>query len=57
MLPPQQLKSMSELDKEEEVRLANTQVEKAKKVGLGFSRWVVRLTQRGNGIEKNGESK
>ena len=43
ILSQQQLKSMSDLDKEEEARLAKTHRAKAVKMGVGICRWVGKL--------------
>ena len=57
MLTQEQLKSMSDLDKEEEARLAKTHREKLRKMGLGISRFVGRLKKSGTSVEKGGKSK
>lgn len=57
MLPEHQLKSMHELDKEEELRLTNTHVQKVKKMGYGFSRWILRLTKGSKVVDKGEEAK
>lgn len=43
MVPQKQMKTMSELDKEEEVRIAKTHRAKAKKLGHGLCAWVVKF--------------
>jgi hypothetical protein len=57
MLPQQQPKSMSDLDKEEEARLAKTHRERVKKMSLGISRWMGQLTKGGgsSSVEKGGK--
>jgi hypothetical protein len=45
MVPATQLKSMSDLDKEEEARLAETHRVKAVKMGVGIYRWVGKLAK------------
>jgi hypothetical protein len=57
MLTEEQLKSMSDLDKEEEARLSKTHREKLRKMGLGISRFVGRLKKSGSSVEKVGKSK
>ncbi|RYN34790.1 hypothetical protein AA0112_g5462 [Alternaria arborescens] len=57
MLTQEQLKSMSDLDKEEEARLAKSHREKLRKIGLGVSRFVGRLKKRGTSVEKGGKLK
>ncbi|KAH6870712.1 hypothetical protein BKA58DRAFT_458282 [Alternaria rosae] len=58
ILSHQQLKSMSDLDKEEEARLAKTHRAKAVKMGVGICRWVGKLAStkgKNGGGDKKGE--
>ncbi|KAF1832131.1 hypothetical protein BDW02DRAFT_21403 [Decorospora gaudefroyi] len=49
ILPQKQMKSMADLDKEEELRLRKSHCEKAKKLGLGVFKRVVQLAKGGKG--------
>jgi hypothetical protein len=40
------MKSMSDLDKEEEARMAQTRSEKVKDLGMSIRNWVVKLGKR-----------
>ena len=51
ILPQKQMKSMSDIDKEEEARLAKSHGGKVKSVGAGICRWVIRIAT-GKGKEK-----
>jgi len=56
ILSQEQLKSMSDLDKEEEARLAKTHRAKAVKMGVGICRWVGKLAKNKNeGRDKKDE--
>ncbi|KAI4907305.1 hypothetical protein J4E90_009808 [Alternaria incomplexa] len=55
ILSQEQLKSMSDLDKEEEARLAKTHRAKAVKMGVGICRWVGKLAKKNESRVKKDE--